>query len=83
MSLGTLFATEQIRSLPPKALIKHFNLDVKFADKEDSSYQKYFPLAKIPCFIGPKGFKLQEVIAICIYCMYFSIILHAIEQLFT
>lgn len=38
MSLGTLFSTEQIRSLPPKALIKHFNLDVKL-EKEDESYK--------------------------------------------
>lgn len=72
MSSGTLFVTEQIRSLPPKALIKHFNLDVKLSDKEDKSYQKYFSLEKIPAFIGPKGFKLHEVIAICIYCMYFQ-----------
>lgn len=82
MSLGTLFSTEQIRSLPPKALIKHFNLDVKL-EKEDESYKKHFPLGKIPGFIGPKGFKLHEVIAISIYCMYLPIILHAIEQLFT
>lgn len=66
MSLGTLFSTEQIRSLPPKALIKHFNLDVKL-EKEDESYKKHFPLGKIPGFIGPKGFKLHEVIAISIY----------------
>lgn len=82
MSTGTLFVTEQIRSLPPKALVKHFNLDVKLTDK-DESYQKNFPLAKIPAFVGPKGFKLHEVIAICIYCMYSPIILHAIELLFT
>lgn len=69
MSLGTLIGTQQIRSLPPRALIKHFNLDVKVVAKEDKLLEK-FPLGKIPGFVGPKGFKLQEVIAISIYCMY-------------
>lgn len=69
MSLGTLYATQQIRSLPAKALVKHFNLDVKISDK-DAAYEKNFPLNKIPAFIGPKGFTLTEVIAICLYCMY-------------
>ncbi|EER33444.1 elongation factor 1-gamma 1 [Candida tropicalis MYA-3404] len=69
MSQGTLFATQQIRSLAPKALIKHFNLDVKVSDK-DAVYEKNFPLNKIPAFVGPKGFKLTEVIAISLYCMY-------------
>lgn len=70
MSQGTLYTTEQARGIVPKALIKHFNLDVKIADKEDASYKKFFPLNKIPAFVGPKGFKLTEVIAISIYCMY-------------
>lgn len=71
MSQGTLYATQQIRSLAPKALIKHFGLDVKITEKDDT-YHKYFPLDKIPAFIGPKGLKLHEVIAICLYCMYFT-----------
>ncbi|RCK57697.1 Elongation factor 1-gamma 1 [Candida viswanathii] len=66
MSQGTLYATQQIRSLAPKAIVKHFNLDVKVTDK-DAVYDKNFPLNKIPAFIGPKGFKLTEVIAISIY----------------
>lgn len=70
MTLGTLFTTEQIRSVPPQALIKHFNLDVKIAGKEDKTYAKNFPLSKVPAFVGPKGFKLHEVIAVSIYCMY-------------
>lgn len=69
MSLGTLYATQQIRSLPAKALAKYFNLDIKISDK-DAAYEKNFPLNKIPAFIGPKGFTLTEVIAICLYCMY-------------
>ncbi|KAG7192905.1 uncharacterized protein KQ657_001362 [Scheffersomyces spartinae] len=66
MSLGTLFATQQIRSVPPKAIIKHYGLDVKISDKEDPLYTKNFPIAKIPAFIGPKGLKLHEVIPITI-----------------
>lgn len=67
MSQGTLYTTEQARGILPKALIKHFNLDIKISDK-DSVFNKHFPLSKIPAFIGPKGFKLTEVIAISIYC---------------
>ncbi|KAL6453058.1 CAM1 Elongation factor 1-gamma 1 [Candida maltosa Xu316] len=66
MSQGTLYATQQIRSLAPKALVKHFKLDVKVTDKDDV-YHKNFPLNKIPAFVGPKGFKLHEVIAISLY----------------
>ncbi|RLV95008.1 Elongation factor 1-gamma 1 [Spathaspora sp. JA1] len=66
MSQGTLYATQQIRSLTPKVIVKHFNLDVKISDKDDV-YKKNFPLDKIPAFVGPKGFKLHEVIAISLY----------------
>lgn len=66
MSQGTLYATQQIRSIAPKVIIKQFGLDVKISDK-DGDYEKYFPLGKIPAFIGPKGLKLHEVIAICLY----------------
>ncbi|KAK6459609.1 translation elongation factor eEF1 gamma [Scheffersomyces xylosifermentans] len=67
MSLGTVFGGQQIRSFPPKALIKHFNLDVKIADTDDAAFKKNFPLGKVPGFLGPKGFKLHEVIAVSIY----------------
>lgn len=69
MSQGTLYATESIRCLLLKALVKHYNLDVTVSDK-DALYQKAFPLGKVPAFIGPKGFKLTEVIAIVLYCEY-------------
>ncbi|CCG25611.1 Cam1 translation elongation factor eEF1 gamma [Candida orthopsilosis Co 90-125] len=72
MSLGTLYATQQIRSLPAKALAKYFNLDIKISDK-DAAYEKNFPLNKIPAFIGPKGFTLTEVIAICLYFPAFDV----------
>ncbi|ODV97372.1 hypothetical protein PACTADRAFT_38581 [Pachysolen tannophilus NRRL Y-2460] len=67
MSQGTLFATEQIRCVAAEALIKHLKLDVKISSKEDPEYQSNFPLNKVPAFIGPKGYKLTEVIAILLY----------------
>lgn len=70
MSLGTLFVTQQVRSVAPRALVKHFNLDVKLSDKEDPAYKANFPLAKVPAFLGPKGFKLHEIIAVTLYCKY-------------
>lgn len=67
MSQGTLYVTEQSRGILVRALIKHFNLDIKLSDKEDPAYKKNFPLGKIPTFIASDGFKLQEVTAILIY----------------
>lgn len=69
MSQGTLYATESIRTLLLKALVKHYKLDISVSDK-DALYAKAFPLGKVPAFIGPKGYKLTEVIAIVLYCEY-------------
>lgn len=70
MSLGTLFVTQHARSIAPRALAKHLNLDVKVSDWEDPAYKANFPLGKVPAFLGPKGFKLHEVIAVALYCKY-------------
>lgn len=70
MSLGTLYTNSKIRGLPAKAIIVHYGLDVKVVETEDAKHKKVFPLQKYPAFIGPKGFKLTESIAITIYCMY-------------
>lgn len=76
MSQGTLYANERTRALIPVALIKHFNLDVKIVDPAScADYTKLFPMGKVPAFVGPKGVKLVEVIAISVYCMY-----HFIKQ---
>ncbi|OBA21864.1 translation elongation factor eEF1 gamma [Metschnikowia bicuspidata var. bicuspidata NRRL YB-4993] len=70
MSQGTLFADSKIRGAIPTALIKHFNLDVEIVEPESSAaFKKSFPLAKVPGFIGPKGVKLNEVIAISVYLL--------------
>ncbi|WPK24909.1 hypothetical protein PUMCH_002208 [Australozyma saopauloensis] len=71
MSQGTLYANSRIRAVIPTALVKHFNLDVKIVDPASSAeYTKFFPLGKVPAFVGPKGVKLTEVIAISVYCMF-------------
>jgi len=66
MSQDTLYATESIRTVLLKGLIKHYKLDINVVGK-DATFEKTFPLGKIPAFIGPKGLKLTEVIAIVLY----------------
>ncbi|ODV79265.1 translation elongation factor eEF1 gamma [Suhomyces tanzawaensis NRRL Y-17324] len=67
MSLGTLYFSERTRAWIPKAVIKHFDLDVKIVDASGKDFTDKFPLGKVPAFAGPKGFKLTEVMAITIY----------------
>lgn len=69
MSLGTLYANQRIRSYAPKALVNYLKLDVK-VEEPGAGYEKLFVLNKVPTFVGPKGFKLHEVIAVCFYCKY-------------
>lgn len=69
MSLGTLYANFRARSLTPKAIVKYYNLDVAVVEPNED-YKKNFRLGKVPAFIGPKGYKLIEIIAISLYCMY-------------
>lgn len=71
MSQGTLYADEKIRGVLPKAIIKAYNLDVKVA-APDAAFEKTFPLKKIPAFVGPKGLKLTEIIAVSLYRMFNS-----------
>lgn len=66
---GTLYVQECTRVRLPRALIEYYGLDIKIAEA-DATYKKNFPLAKFPAYIGEKGFKLTETIAISIYCMY-------------
>lgn len=72
MSQGTLYANEKIRCVLAEAVVKHLNLDVKIVNPADdkATFEKYFPTGKYPAFIGPKGLKLTEVLAIVLYCMY-------------
>lgn len=75
MSQGTLYANEKIRTVLAKAVVKHLNLDVKIVDpaNDQATYDKYFPTGKYPAFVGPKGLKLTEVLAIVLYCMYYCV----------
>lgn len=51
-------------------MVKHFNLDVKIVDPASSDvFKKTFSLGKVPAFVGPKGVKLTEVIAISVYLL--------------
>ncbi|KAI5964313.1 uncharacterized protein KGF55_002255 [Candida pseudojiufengensis] len=68
MSLGTLYG----KNISPRTfilidIIKHFKLDIKVTEDEDSAYQSKFPLKKTPAFIGEKGYTLTETIAIASY----------------
>lgn len=70
MSQGTLYGDVQTRSILPVGLVKAFNLDVKLEKKDAPAHKAAFPNGKVPAFIGPKGYKLQETIAVLYYCMY-------------
>ncbi|CAI4045163.1 hypothetical protein N7582_003453 [Saccharomyces uvarum] len=68
MSQGTLYINKSPRNFASKALISHFKLDVKIVDLEQASeFASLFPLKQAPAFLGPKGFKLTEAIAIQYY----------------
>ncbi|AET38899.1 translation elongation factor EF1B gamma Ecym_3413 [Eremothecium cymbalariae DBVPG len=68
MSLGTLYYRLPSRSVLPIAIIKSLGLDVKIVEADsDETFAKSFPLKKVPAFIGSKGQKLHEVIAITRY----------------
>lgn len=77
MSQGTLFAytkdRQHSRAITPKAIIKYFNLDITIAECAGKVYEDNFPLKKAPTFVGPNGFKLQEVMAIIFYRKYNSV----------
>lgn len=66
--MSVLYAEEQIRTYLPKAIIKHYNLDVKVSAR-DAAYEKYFPTGKVPALVGPKGLKLTETLAVSLYRM--------------
>lgn len=68
MSQGTLYSDNRTRCLAPISVVKYFGLDVSISEK-DAKYTRDFPLNKTPTFIGAKGFKLTEAIAITLYRM--------------
>lgn len=67
MSQGTLYGSTFSRGFLSQGLIQHFKLDITSATEADAAYKNAFPLAKYPAFIGPKGFKLSESLAIDLY----------------
>lgn len=83
MSQGTLFADAKARVFSAEALIKHFKLDVDVSDRSAKAYKDNFPLNKVPTFLGPKGFKLSEAIAVNIYRMYLMLLRSNDERKFS
>lgn len=75
MSQGTLYANEKVRAVFTKAVVNYLKVDVKIVDPatEQATFDKYFPTGKYPAFVGPKGLKLTETLAITLYCMYLSL----------
>lgn len=71
MSLGTLFGIDETRSILPGGLVRAFKLDVKIEARDSAAHVAAgFPSHKVPAFLGPHGYKLQESIAVLYYCMY-------------
>ncbi|KAL6940853.1 hypothetical protein ACO0QE_004771 [Hanseniaspora vineae] len=76
MSQGTLYTFPSPRSTILEALIKAYKIDVTVkVGAESKEFATYFPLKKAPAFVGPKGFKLTECIAIAYYCMLINLLL--------
>ncbi|EGW32060.1 uncharacterized protein SPAPADRAFT_61149 [Spathaspora passalidarum NRRL Y-27907] len=68
MSQGTLYVMEMSpRSYVNANIVKHFGLDVAIKTEKDEAFNRAFPLGKLPAFIGPKGYKLHECLAISNY----------------
>lgn len=68
MSLGTLYGDVETRCILPVGLVKAFNLDIALSTRESDAFKAAFPSGKVPAFEGPKGYKLQESIAVLYYC---------------
>lgn len=85
MSQGKVYADNRIRSVAVAAIVKHFNLDVEVVTPADdkANFDKYFPTGKVPAFVGPKGLKLNEAIAVSIYCMFFLFVLAYVMRNFS
>ncbi|KAK6200038.1 uncharacterized protein RJT21DRAFT_140297 [Scheffersomyces amazonensis] len=73
MSLGTLYVLPgSPRSFIIMDLIKYFKIDIEIKDDlECPAFQAKFPSHKTPAFVGPKGFKLHETLAILNYVLSF------------
>ncbi|EMG46484.1 Translation elongation factor, putative, partial [Candida maltosa Xu316] len=71
MSQGTLYVMEvSPRSAILVDLVKYFKLDVEISTETKSdAFLKKFPLGKTPAFVGAKGYKLTETIAIAVYLL--------------
>lgn len=71
MAIGTLFGNEQTRSILPVGLVKAFGLDIDVADAKTDAHLAAFSNGLVPAFVGEKGFKISESIAILYYRMFY------------
>ncbi|EJS41381.1 cam1p [Saccharomyces arboricola H-6] len=74
MSQGTLYANFRIRTWVPRSLVRVLKLDVNVVvpDTAGEQFARDFPLKKVPAFVGPKGYKLTEAMAINYYLIKLS-----------
>ena len=74
MSQGTLYANFRIRTWVPRGLVETLKLDIKVVtpDSAAEEFARDFPLKKVPAFVGPKGYKLTEAMAINYYLVKLS-----------
>lgn len=63
MSLGTLYTGPYVRVVLPDSLVKYFGLDITISPR-DAAFEAEFPLHQFPSFIGPKGFKITQTLAV-------------------
>ena len=73
MSQGALYANARVRTMVPRALIRHLKLDIDILDpaQEEERFARDFPWKKVPAFAG-KNFKLTEAMAINYYLINLS-----------
>lgn len=74
MSQGTLYANFRIRTWVPRGLVRALKLDVNVVTPDSAAEQfaRDFPLKKVPAFVGPRGYKLTEAMAINYYLVKLS-----------
>ncbi|ODQ68164.1 eEF1-gamma domain-containing protein [Nadsonia fulvescens var. elongata DSM 6958] len=68
MSLGTLYTSPSVRVRSIKIIADYLGLDIDLLENTDPSFEKRFPLKKVPAFItADDKVALHEVTAIAIY----------------
>lgn len=69
MAIGTLYGNAHTRTIVPCGLVKAFGLDIDIVESKTEAHLKAFPRGLAPAFIGEKGFKISESLAVNYYRM--------------